>query len=906
MKKTVFSQEEQSVQLAFMRGEYRTAQDILTESGDKIRPVYRAIFEASIALAEGNDSKVIEAISDGLRLDSRNYELYVVLGEYYAERNPWQSYLCFENAVFYCDDQEDSEQIRLLMSEFADKGVSVPKVAMVILSHHRLDMTKDCIRSIRETTPDNAREIIVIDNASADGSVDWLREQQDIKLLCNNENKGLPMAYNQGIGLAETDSDILLLHNDTVMTDNALFWLRMGLYENEKTGSAGCVTNHASNSQEAVEDGQPGNIYFEFARKINVLATKPYLNKLYLTGFAILLKRTVLNQVGLLDERFSPGSFEDNDICLRINLAGYYNVLCKNSFIIHWGGGISEKEIPQYNNIVEINQRKFFEKWSVFHLEQKNYFDIRPDIVSILKSNCSLDDGTIMVVGTGCGGILSCLRDTFPDIWVYGMEQDQHMARIANGIEDTVWVNLDGWKGEELADTFDAIIVNDVLECTRNPEGVLAELAKMLKKEGKMVLSYSNRLHYSRIFKQDCFENLLYKGCVYRMLSSAKLTSGISWTYTWYTYAGNGECTYYTYDSDNENSLESIIQTLQMHYPQIAREDFLANRWIMLVEKQRTDIQFGDKMAVCIPTYRRPEVVKDALSHCAELYKRYGLDIYYYDSSEDEETKKVIEDYQKKGYDNLYYIRLDSTPLLTKPKHIFKMDLIQKRYMYMWYLKDRSWYGEGTLKWIHKAMEKPHDLIFLDVGHRQDSCKISICHDADEFYHRCGDFATSIDTTIYNVQSVLKSSFNVDDLCKRHDGEYFLSFFHFLFIFEWLARKENPDICLLTGREIAVFGSMKATGSGWNESRIHTWGKLWIQANKILSDCYTNKEDIIKRTASLPWILGDLDALIGLHEKGILNPEYFEEIKEFWEQVSDIPLQTVRRIAYGEYQAVKE
>ena len=70
--------------------------------------------------------------------------------------------------------------------------------------------------------------------------------------------------------------------------------------------------------------------------------------------------------------------------------------------------------------------------------------------------------------------------------------------------------------------------------------------------------------------------------------------------------------------------------------------------------------------------------------------------------------------------------------------------------------------------------------------------------------------------------------------------------------------------------------------------------------SESLPDCYTDREDVIKRTASFPWILGDLNALKDLHERGVLTPEYFEEIKVFWEKVSNIPLEVLRQIAYGE------
>ena len=72
--------------------------------------------------------------------------------------------------------------------------------------------------------------------------------------------------------------------------------------------------------------------------------------------------------------------------------------------------------------------------------------------------------------------------------------------------------------------------------------------------------------------------------------------------------------------------------------------------------------------------------------------------------------------------------------------------------------------------------------------------------------------------------------------------------------------------------------------------------------NTALPDCYTDKEEVIKRTASFPWILGDLNIFVDLHDRGILTPEYFEEIKGYWGEVSDISLDLLRKIACGAYE----
>ena len=76
-----------------------------------------------------------------------------------------------------------------------------------------------------------------------------------------------------------------------------------------------------------------------------------------------------------------------------------------------------------------------------------------------------------------------------------------------------------------------------------------------------------------------------------------------------------------------------------------------------------------------MPTCGHPNVIEDVLQHCAEVYQRYALDVYFYDSSKDEETKKVIESYQEKGYDNLYYIAVDpELELIVKFEEIFMLD----------------------------------------------------------------------------------------------------------------------------------------------------------------------------------------------------------------------------------------
>lgn len=875
---------EKQLQEALINQEYEQAQMLLEKNESSIRPICQSIFKASLAFAAGDAEQVWRNIAEGLRIDGSNYELYMMLGDYYAGYNLQQAYLCYENALFYCNVEEDRTQIQAVIDNLANQGISVPKAGIVILSYNLLDMTRDCIESIRKTTPDSAREIIVVDNASKDKSVAWLKQQKDIKLLCNEENCGFPMGCNQGIWMAEKESDILLLNNDTIMTPNALFWLRMGLYENDQVGSTGSVSNYVANGQAVIENGKTEEEYVAFARKNNVPMETPYVHKASLVGFALLLKRIVLEKTGYLDERFSPGNFEDNDICLRIILGGYRNVLCKNSFIIHWGSKSFGKVPQKYNTLLETNQKKFFDKWKLLDMTSENYLEIRMDLLDIMTKYHTQSSANIMTIGMGCGTTLSYLQSRFPHDQIFAIEQQPYLAQISNQIVDTVCANLDEWKGDDLAGTFDMILVNETLEFTKNPETVLKELVKMLKQDGKLLIGFFNRAFYERVDENIGQDVLFDRNSMQKLLSNVKMTvddwMGIQ-------------------PLEIPEQEQKRIQKVAAQNPMLRQDDFVAMQWTCIAERQRDDIKFGDKMVVCMPTCGHPNVIEDVLQHCAEVYQRYALDVYFYDSSKDEETKKVIESYQTKGYDNLYYIAVDpEMPVIDKFENIYLLKGIQKKYKYMWYLRERCWCEEKTLKLMYQAVCGDHDLVFMDVGHPESKEEISICNDANEFYHRCGDYATSMDTAIYNINTLIGAQFDLAEFHRKYGLNQRRGFLFFLVILEQLSKKSPPNICLLAGDQVTIYHSVLGQSS-WGDKRIWIWGQNWIEANEALPACYDDKKDVIKRTASLPWILGDKGGLIELHRKGILTPEYYEEIKIFWEQVSNIPLVVLKNIAYG-------
>lgn len=457
-----------------------------------------AIIEASKAWESNNFEACFEWISEGLKLNYRNYELYLMLGQYYSLTNTEQAYLCYENALFYCDVDEDRKQIELFKKDLLENNeVTIKKVAIIILSYNNTKMTQECIESIRKNNDKNSYQLIVIDNASTDGMQDWLPLQKDIIYELNKENKGYPAGCNQGIEIAMADMDVFLLNNDTILPPNALFWLRMGLYESGKIGAVGSVSNSAVNYQQVTAGCQTIDQWIEYGIKNNVPFKHPYESKGWLVGFALLVKRAALNRTGCLDERFTPGNYEDNDFCIRLLLNGYKLLLCKNSFIFHYGSNSFKKKPVGYNNLLRENEKKLEKKWNFNYIP---YSAVNPYIIEnifpqaneffVLEINCKL----------GC--TLSRIKSIYPGAYVLGTEYREILYKLAKIVTNVTPINFEEMYGDVDALRYDYIIIDNTLTTFHNPEAVLTKSKYLLSASGIIILSFNNKNYIGKQEKE--------------------------------------------------------------------------------------------------------------------------------------------------------------------------------------------------------------------------------------------------------------------------------------------------------------------------------------------------------------------------------------------------------------------
>ena len=235
--------------------------------------------------------------------------------------------------------------------------------SIIIPTYNALDLLRSCVESIRAYTTE-PYEIIVVDNASKDGTDAYCRSHH-IKFISLPDNRGFPIACNIGLLLASGD-ELLLMNNDVIVSSGWLSNLKSALYSAPDIGIVGPVTNYASGRQQVKTEYIDVLGYHEAAERANIPNPRKWMETKRLVGLCFLLKRELLTSVGLLDERYSPGHYEDDDYCYRARLSGY-RLIIAGDCLVHHEGSASFK--PLYHSglqeLVERNRKAFIDKWQV-------------------------------------------------------------------------------------------------------------------------------------------------------------------------------------------------------------------------------------------------------------------------------------------------------------------------------------------------------------------------------------------------------------------------------------------------------------------------------------------------------------------------------------------------------------
>lgn len=252
-------------------------------------------------------------------------------------------------------------------------SASTAHASIVIVAHNQLKYTRMCIESISRCTH-YPYKLVLVDNGSTDDTDRYFRSLYGAAVIREDVNVGFPRGANAGLKAADGEY-VVLLNNDTIVTDGWLTKLVQAAQGDVKVGIVGPVTNHTKDAQlvEARDfrDAQELEQYAQEVARRNAGQRRVTRG---LAGFCMFVKKEVIQRIGYLDERFGIGNFEDDDYCLRARQAGFKLLIAADCFIFHFGErtflalGV---EGERWDSLVRENERLFEEKWKATVDEEK-------------------------------------------------------------------------------------------------------------------------------------------------------------------------------------------------------------------------------------------------------------------------------------------------------------------------------------------------------------------------------------------------------------------------------------------------------------------------------------------------------------------------------------------------------
>jgi GT2 family glycosyltransferase len=213
-----------------------------------------------------------------------------------------------------------------------------PQVAVVVVSYNTRDDVLNCLASVIESSDPADTEVVAVDNASTDGSLEAVRQKYpQVMTIANPVNVGFGVACNQAIR-ATTAPFILLLNSDAAISPQSFQVLHDALTRNARCGAAGCRIVNSSGAestntrnfltplnQAAEQSGLMSWTSWKYLRR-NHLPTldrdEQDCSVDWIDGACLMVRRAALDEVGLFDEAFFMYS-EDEDVCFRLRQHGW-------------------------------------------------------------------------------------------------------------------------------------------------------------------------------------------------------------------------------------------------------------------------------------------------------------------------------------------------------------------------------------------------------------------------------------------------------------------------------------------------------------------------------------------------------------------------------------------------------
>lgn len=243
-------------------------------------------------------------------------------------------------------------------------------------------------------------------------------------------------------------------------------------------------------------------------------------------------------------------------------------------------------------------------------------------------------------------------------------------------------------------------------------------------------------------------------------------------------------------------------------------------------------------LAFCIPTYNRSTMVEEFLEQSASIFCQLGIDIFFYDSSEDNTTELVVKRW-KNRYQNIAYIHTPSDWHANhKVLYIYEQLAQNHTFNYLWICGDTVRYSEKILKQIIELLNYNYDMIVIN-GIDKERIGTREYTDGNELFLDCAWYMTLFGAVIVNVHTIL-GNVPWSYIEEKYEIPERINYSHIGLYFETIYRLDKFKAYYLTAAQ-EVWGSRLKRKTGWYQDAFQVLCEYWPSTINALPSYYTNK-----------------------------------------------------------------
>lgn len=292
------------------------------------------------------------------------------------------------------------------------------KISIIILSFNNYEETTGKCLDALSADPDYRNwQVIVVDNASDTNTQQQLCEAKhhypEVEFVISSQNVGFAAGNNIGIKLATGDI-IILLNSDAFPSPGMLGRLAEHFARDTQLGMVGPVTNAAGNEQCIYT--KPDSMEEKINEGLRYVSSGEHetLSAYRLDFFCVAIPKHVLRQVGLLDEEFGRGYYEDLDYSLRVKATGYRLGVAEDTFVYHRGSSSFGKIPSETKALLKRNKRLIVQKHGAGVIFQH----VRQANLAMLSQYLSKKISGVEVPSYRISNRLQLARNGLPKSWL--------------------------------------------------------------------------------------------------------------------------------------------------------------------------------------------------------------------------------------------------------------------------------------------------------------------------------------------------------------------------------------------------------------------------------------------------------------------------------------------------------